>query len=289
MAAPRNRSDNVPLVALVEAEGSEVDFVSHSYTDKRTWYPSSVRVTGEILALDAGTTFASAHPWWIALDRGLVFDEDAYASEQPHGYAVRVYDNGIELTPRAPFASSGGDYTIDHAAGKVTLAQAPQGAVTVDYSYATDSVWVMRPTPGRALRILHAELDVSEDVEMRDAIVVETMGLAEVFAPGLGLPAGTLIPLQTQRYKTYRQIQQHCLGSLVSLPPIGGPTRGTSVAWRPYPFPYRRIQPLRASTGMELRVSLETHAPFTGENATATFYCASMEESALLALVDASP
>lgn len=294
LAQPLNPGDQIPLVALAPREGSETIQCSVNFCDPCTWYIGSQRVTEDVLT-DSGDGLSWQHPGrthWIDMYHGRVFDEDVLCTEVPHGYAVEVTVDDVVKTPRAPFADSGGDYTIDYATGTVTFASSQAGhTVKATYSYADDSRFVLKPSEGRCLDIDYAEVDVSVDVVMNDTICFEVYGYVQVFAPQFWdgydppgpYPTNTLIPLTVTRYKTIRQLKQEAIGVSPKMPALSSTTaRGNNSEWVTLPFRYGALRRLYASRGMELRIRLENNIAFEGDNATGTLYCISRAETEVL-------
>jgi hypothetical protein len=160
----------------------------------------------------------------------------------------------------------------------VTFFSAPGGVVKASYSYANGSVWVMRPSSGKQLKIEQAEAQFSENIVMNDTIRFGAWGVADVFAPQLvpdPIPSGTLIELQVTRYMRLDQIIDEALGSYPVIPAMGGAARGNLQARYGFPFRYGAVRVLTSAALMELRVGLEGDVAYDGERATATFYCSS--------------
>ena len=275
------QSDKAVRVAQVGRLGSEVIYATHNFCDPTTWYSESERATDEVLSDSGdGLSFNSAHANWVDMTHGKVMDEEAIAleNEPGHLYGVAVTVDDVEQAQRAPFAASGGDYDVDYAAGTVTFFSAPGGAVKASYSYEAGSVWVMRPTPGKQLKIEQAEAQFSENIVMNDTIRFGAWGVADYFAPQYvpdPIPSGTLIELQFTRYQRLDQIIDEALGSYPVIPAMGGAARGNLQPRYGFPFRYGAVRVLTSAALMELRVGLEGGTPYGGERATATFYCSS--------------
>lgn len=282
--------------------GSETIYATHNFCDRTTWFNDSVRVVDEVLTETLpGLTFTSAHPNWIDIVSGRILDDDGLSEEQqelhpddPHGYKVIVKANGQTLTARAPFETSGGDYTIDFDAGKVTFLTNRAGqTITASYSYGVGSTFKIAPLPGTILNIEAAEADFSSPIAMTDTIVYAVYGYADVFAPELVanniVPPGTQIELKKSRYKRYPQILTEAIGAYPTLaanaslaehlaldyPEFRSVSRGSKDPRQAVPFRYATVRDLHASAGMELRIWLEHDRVFGGEHATLTFYCTS--------------
>lgn len=271
------QADKAVLVAESGREGTEFIFATHDFADKTTWYGESVRVTGQALSDDgAGTVWSFPHQNLIDLVHGKVYTEEKAVTGAPggHGYAVKVYVDGVEKSPRAPFATSGGFYEVNYALGKVTFYESQAGkTVTADYSYAAGSTWTLKANAGKVVRVEHAEVQFSEDCTFEDTIRMAAWGLVDVFAPELmpGIPSGTKIELRAERYLRMHQMVDGAVGSYPTVAAMGGP-RGMTYPMRGFPFRYGTVMDLNGDAGMELRISLEGNNKFGGERATATFY-----------------
>jgi len=111
-------------------------------------------------------------------------------------------------------------------------------------------------------------------------------GFVEVFAPELWdgydppgpYPAGTRIPLVTQIYARIDQFIDEAIGTQAVIPPVGGAVRGNIKARYCLAFRYGTLRRLSSATGMRLVCGLVSDEPYTGERATATFYCTSRNE-----------
>lgn len=280
--SPLVQADGALDIVQVGRLGAEVIYATHNFCDPTTWYSESLRITYAGLTDSGnGLTFTSGHPNWIDMTHGKVMDEDAVAEESAptHKYGVSIKVNGVVKAQRAPFATEGGDYTVDYVTGSVTFFESQAGqSVQASYSYANGSTWILRPSAGKQLKIEQAEAQFSENLVMNDTIRFGAWGLADVFAPQLvpsPLPPGTLIELQTTRYSRLDQIIDEALGSYPVVPAIGGTSRGNSTARYGFPFRYGSVRVLTSAAGMELRVRLESNMAYGGDRATATFYCSS--------------
>lgn len=287
------QSDGARLVALAPRVGSEVVYTTHNFADKTTWYTESVRVTGETLSTADNLTYTSAHTCWIDLDHGKLFDEDGIREDQaifnpgdPHGYAVKVYVDGVLKTPRAPYAAGGGDYTVDYSAGTVTFSSSQAGTtVTSDYSYAAGSSWIMQPIPGKTLVVEASRVMVTHDFDMdAGTLYREYRGYVEVFAPSLAvsnggaIPDGTRIVLERTNYLTMAQLMAEAHSTVNKLPALGGTQRGTSQDTYGFIFRYGTRKDMPVSTGLQIHVGIDTDTEYSGELAIATFYCTSQDE-----------
>jgi len=265
---PKNIDGN-PLVIQEPRTGSETIYCTHNFCDKTSWYTKSVRVTDEALTGDgAGLVWTSVHTNWINMVSGLIFDEDSYASEVSHGYAVVVKVDGVTKTARAPYATTGGDYTIDYAAGTVTSVSGSWTgmAVLVSYSYATTSEWILAPSAGYVLDVEATEAQFSKNFTFNDFIDFEIW----VYNPA-DLPNKVMYARTT--YKRMVNFIDEALGSYPVIPAVGGADRGTQNEVYGFPFRYGTVRRVQSSIGAELHVKLRNNIVFSGEHATATFYC----------------
>jgi len=249
-------------------DGSGVVIVTYNWCDKCTWYQGSTRKTGQALTLDSGTTYESGFANWIDLTHGRLYREDLVSAD----YLVKVYDDGVELTPREPFATSGGDYTVDYENGKVTLAAAPSGAVTADFSHENGSLFTITPLEGKRLWVEESEVQFSSDIDIKDTIHFQ----AWAYNPA-DLPNKVPVTEKTT-YKTAGDFVDEARGTYPQVPAFGGSTRGLSQPHLVFPFKYLQLKELFYSLGLEIRIWLENDTEFGGERATATFYCTSMDE-----------
>lgn len=263
--------------------GTEVIYGTHNFSDKTTWFGQSIRVVGEEATDDgAGTTWSLVHDFVIDLTHGKIFDENQYVLDQqtensgdPHGYAVVVKVNDVTKTMRAPFATSGGDYEVNYIAGKIVFFASQAGnTVTVDYSYADGSAFIIKPDPDHNIDIEKAKAAWSDNFVMNDSVLFEVWGSAAVFAPLLELPLGTKIPIQTTEYKTLTQLTAEASEYVpFAIPATGGSPRGLSYPQHIIEFRYGTIRRLLSAAGIELHIRLANNTPMGGEYTTATFYC----------------
>lgn len=289
----KKTADDRIRVAIEKSEGSRLTVVSHDWADKTTWAQGSLRVVDEI-ATDSGDhlTYNLAHQNVIDTYHGKLFDEDNLRDSAGNSYRVSVLVNDVTKTEQDPHVGSGGDYTVDYAAGKVIFnaALAPTDVVKVTYYYAASSKIKVIPSAGKRIHIEGVDVQFSTDVVLNDTAVFEMVGAVEVFAPQLvndvnpdyatSFPTGTKIPLATTRYKTMRDFQNECDRSYPSYPAIGGSGwRGLQVSTQVFHWEYVRSVIIESAKGMELHIYLEHDSVFTGEYATSTLYCVSEDET----------
>jgi hypothetical protein len=283
LAQVAKNDDNTALTAVEPRLGTEVIYATHNYSDPTTWFGDSVRVEDEAATDDGdGLSWSLAIDMLIDLTHGKIFDEDAYILDQqaanpgsPHGYAIVVTANGVVKTQRAPFALSGGDYTVDYTAGKIVFSASQAGnTVLVSYSYENGSTFYIVPDAGTNIDIEKAKASWSDDFVMNDTVQFQVWGYAAVFAPQLGLPEGTKIPIQVTAYKTLAQLTAEAAGfAPFAIPAVGGASRGLAQPQHVVEFRYGTLRRLLSAYGIELRVKLENDVPMGGDVTTATFYC----------------
>lgn len=287
-----------PLTVPEPRVGDETIYTTHNFCDKSTWFADSIRETDKVLTSNDGFKWESGDLFWVDMISGRVQDDDGLVDEQktlnpgnPHGYQVIVTVDGVEKTMREPLETTGGDYEVFWEDGYVKSFEDWTGqTVLASYSHATSSTFILEPLPGRDLNIEAAEADFSEDVIMNDAIEYSVYGYAAVFAPQLGLPEGTRIPLSTVKYKRLSQILNEAIGSYPVVGVYGSAIetrnlpqieyrrqqRGLKSFVQSIPFRYATVRGLKSLYGIQLRVKLTHDRAFDGSLATLTFYCTSV-------------
>lgn len=262
----------VPKVAIVNPEAgdgeSSYSLASHNFCDKTTWYTNSVQVTGETATLDTGKTYDVANDYIIDVTHGKLAKEDPKLSS----YAIKVYDNGTELTEHNPIMNVTGDYTVDHANGKITFeaGYTVTGPVTVDYWYATDSEFIIKPPAGKIIKIDHSEIQFSTDINMKP-VYFEYWGNHPVY----GFIKGD--------YDLYKN-----LDNIIDIARRGtGQIAATDTMQNPrsvFPFEYERKEVLRSTaltgvwTSMEIRIKTLDDQVMGGERGTITIYVTEEDE-----------
>ena len=133
--------------------------------------------------------------------------------------------------------------------------------------------------PGKALKLVRAEVQFTTDVVLKDTVIFETFGYVDVFAPQLvnnvnpdyvtSFPSLTRIPINRTTYK----------GALPTYPALGGSGfRGVTQPTVVIQWDYAALLPISSAAGMEVRIYLEHGQPFDGTYATATLYGLSEDE-----------
>jgi hypothetical protein len=276
-----------PRMSVEKPAQSRVTLFSHDWTNSTTWYTTSLFVAGEV-AVDQGahTDYALANKNVIDSFHGKLSGEDFLKDREGRSYRVTVKVNGAAKVEQDPHDGTGGDFTVDYAAGVLHFLAplaplAPTDVVTVDYHRAVDSTFIVAPIAGKILSIDSAEVQFSTDIGITDSVVFQPYGLVDAFAPQLVqagmVPSGTKIPLgDPVVYKTIGDFQNDAWKSYPVYPPIGGPSwRGMTEPMIILDWDYQGATVLSSAGGMEIRIKLQHDKPFTGTFATATFYCIS--------------
>jgi len=246
--------------------GSGLVIVSHNWCDPTSWYTESERITGEVLTTSDSLVFDSAYGNWIDLTHGKIYRENLLAPS----YVPVVYIDGAAADERLPWASSGGDYSINYATGAVTFFASQVGKViTADYSHEDGSLFIVSPAAGKRLWIEYSEVQFSKDIDINAAINFQPWAY---YVPPAKGPASN-----PTTYVTLDNFIEEANGSYPAIPAMGG-TRGFLQDRLTFPFKYQTLKDLRSSIGVEIRVWIDGDAPYGGEYATATFYATSFTE-----------
>lgn len=282
MGVPKT-TDGKPYVSIWPTEGSRTTSMTHNWCDKTTWYTTAVReVNRDCTNQGDSLSYAMPHTWIVDSYHGKLSGEDYIKDANGFSYRVSATVNGMPKTERDPHYGSGGDFEVNYETGTITffVANNPGDTVQATYHRVVDSVWRLRPKAGTVLKISRVEAQFSSDIVLTDSVVFQPKGLASVFAPQLGLPEGTLIPLgNPTKYKTMMDFINEANGAYPLIPASGGPGwRGLPQGVITYPWDYAALTAVPASLGMEIEVKLEHDTPFTGAVSTAAFYCLSEPE-----------
>jgi hypothetical protein len=235
------------VIAHTKESGDCPAISSHNFCDRLSWFGDSVRVTGETLSLQSGTTYGSSHVNWIDMTHGRYYGEDWLGGV----YDPVIYVDGVEQT-------SG--FTIDYAAGTVTFESSPSGAVTADYSYENGSTYYLRPSAGKVLFIEHTEAQFSVDVLINKSVVFEVWGYNPSDIPNK-------MRYKQIKYKNGKDFMNTANKGHV-LPAFSELTKESLV----FPYDYAKMTPLLSSQGIEVRVYIQDHQPYNSELGTVTFY-----------------
>lgn len=290
--------DKRPIVVTEPRVGDETIYTTHNFCDKVTWFADSQRVVNKVLTSSDGYRWDTGDTYIVDMISGRVQDDDGLVEEQqllnpgdPHSYQVIITVDDEEKVMREPLEMAGGDYEVFWEDGYIKSFEDWTGkTVVASYSYATTSTFILEPLPGRDLNIEAAEADFSEDVIMNDGIEYSVYGYSDVFAPQLGLPSGTRIPLSTVKYKRLSQILNEAIGSYPIVTVYGSESETRNLSSAEYrrnqrglksfvqsiPFRYGTVRNLKSSYGLQLRVKLTHDREFSGSLASLTFYCTSV-------------
>jgi hypothetical protein len=279
--------DGRERVTTEKSNSSTITFYSQDWTDKTTWYPSSVISENEVLTNPSSDniTFVTAYANIIDTYHGKITGEDFLKDAASKSYRVSVKVNGVAKTEQDPHLATGGHYTVDYTAGHIVFLSALTSGdvVTCTYHFASNSIFVIAPGAGKQIRLSVVELQFSKDVVINDSVYFQPYGFVESFAPqycttnGGPYPPGTKIPLGNPLvYKTIQDYLNDSKKAYPVYPGIGGSGwRGTTQDSITLDWEYEGEKILRSDQGMEIRVYLQHDAVFGGSFATATFYCRS--------------
>ena len=247
-------------VALYKSEGSSKTFITHDWCDKTTWFQESTKITEETLSLDTGTTYKSStgKTHWIDLVHGKMYDEFNINSDEE--YTVVITDDGVVQTVTT-------DYTIDFAAGSITLTSAPSGVVKATYYYAGSSVYSIIPESGKSLDLEHSEIQFASDAVIDSPICFQIW----VYNP-YDLP--NKVKYRDTKYKNARDYVNSCNLGQGSIPAFADLLTPTIV----FPFNYTTVKTIKSSDGAELRLCIDNDIELTGSFGTCTFYTLSENE-----------
>lgn len=271
-------SKKVPLVSIVETEGSKIVRSMHNWCDKTTWFPKATRVVEEI-ATNPISPLPSAN--WDLVNNsiidayhGKIADEDSLLDEENNSYRVSVLVDDVLKTERDPHVGSGGDYQVDYQNGQIQFfsAIADSSVVKVTYHYATESDYILRPYPTTRIVLTGAKLRIATDVPMQDSFHFEFWGDVGAGMQLLGPP---------KVYKTRHDLENDCdtiryFGDSFDLTGSGWRDR-TKGFWQ-LEWYYKRKFELLSSLSMELRIYAKNHVEHSGSFAHVTLYGVSEDE-----------
>lgn len=287
ITTPKTGLDGIPLFLMRKPDAPKLTLITPNWCDKTTWYTGSIYAEDEV-ATDSGDhqTYNLSHQNVIDTYHGKITFEDFLKDSEGRSYRVVVKVDDVEKTEQDPHVGSGGDFTVDYAAGTVTFAQALAGTevVKVTHHYADTSVFIIAPDAGKKLLVEKVEVQFSSNIEMTDTFLFQAYGLVDVFAPQLmpGIPSGTKIPLgDPLKYKTLGDLLNDSNHAYPAYPAVGG-SNWRAMPQAAYIFSWDYdvgMTLLSSSYGMEIRVSLEHDSVCGGSFATAAFYCTSEDEA----------
>lgn len=266
----------IQKVSFYEPEGDGATIVTHSFSDKSSWFGGSVQVVNDTLVLDSGNTFKSTNgkTHWIDMTHGRCYDEDNLMLQNANKWALKVYVDGVLKQENLQYVAVEGDaastlikdYTVDYTSGKITFNQSQSGVITADYSYATNSYFIIKPKAGKILSIKVAEVQFSANTVLQAPFCFEVW--ATINHPQAGVIT-VPVPGTKVVYKNFKDFISACNQGQGIIPKVGGVlTQDVHV----FPFDYARPKPIKASQNVEIRVYCMNHLPTLGEFATATFY-----------------
>ena len=286
----RTGSDGSPLFVTRKPDAPKLTLITPNWCDRTTWYENSVYVEDEV-AEDSGDhqTYNLAHQNVIDTYHGKITFEDVLKDSEGRSYRVGVKVNDVEKTEQDPHVGSGGDFTVNYAAGTVTFTSPLAGTETVKvtHHYADGSTFTIAPAAGKKLLVEKVEVQFSANIEMLDTFLFQAYGLVDVFAPQMmeppwNIPSGTKIPLEDPlKYKTLGDLLNDSNHAYPAYPAVGG-SNWRALKQAAYIFSWNYdvgATMLFASYGMEIRVSLEHDTVCGGAFATAAFYCTSEDEA----------
>lgn len=266
-------------VSMHPSEDPGTTLYSPNWCEPTTWYPASTRVVQEQLT-NEGANVTYVIPNWtdkmhiVDTYHGKITKEDYLKDADGHSYRVDVTVNDVSKTEQDPHVGTGGDFIVNYDMGRVTFLSSLQGSDVVKMTYhkvdrtagdGSASLWKVSPSPGKALEIVKVEVQFSADIDIKDSVV---------FQPRAGgYPYGDALI-----YKTMWDFYNSANGCFPELPALGG-TGWRGVLHKVYSFPwmYQSVTRLDSSVLGEIDIYLQHDEPLGGENATATFYCLSME------------
>jgi hypothetical protein len=238
-------SEGRPEVVTRNPLGTTQSFPSHNFCDPTTWFMGSTEVTGETATLARPGFYVLAHKKVIDVTHGKI----AFETPTLNSYKAVVYDNGVELV-------EGQDYTINYDMGVLVLdgSYTANGAITVDYHYASSSTY--RVTPDQAKGKLHlkrAEVQFSGDIRMKP---IEQ----NILAGGFKVES-----LLFKNLDNFVDVGRQGTGTIE---PVDTIKTGRWV----FPFIYEPAIVLDPAFGMQLEFVLPAHEAMGGERGTVTIY-----------------
>jgi len=256
-----NKNQLGHLRVTVEPRITDVEYIltTHNFCDKTTWYTASSRITDEVLSTSDNLKFTSINQNWIDLSNGKVLREELI---QPY-FPIMVTVDGVSKVEST--IDVDGDFIVNYADGYIEFNEPTTGQVLASYNIPNSSVWVLNPPAGKYLRIEHAEIQISSDLEYNDTIIFEVL-------TGVVNNVGTVKAGRRMVYKSFGQIVDEAIGSYPLIPAIAGP-RGTANSIIGFPFRFGEAVLLDSSKNEQLKIYLLRNNVFGGTRATITFYC----------------
>lgn len=259
--------------------GTERYFYVPNLCDPCCWYQAATEVLGETLTNSGDDqTYTSAHAFWIDLTHGRVFREDDVPDRADYIPVIEV-DAGAGFVAKVEnsWGLTDHDYGVDYDTGTVTFNAplAPTDVVrAVRYYYGQDSTFTIGPEPGKRLKVLYTEVQLTADVQMNANLRFEVL----VYNP---FDPPNRIVYKAEVYKRLFDFFQESTGPFPTIQAFGGAPgnpRGIGSPIITIPFNYQAYRDLKSSQGTQLRISIEGNVPMSGEFANATFYCLTENE-----------
>jgi hypothetical protein len=282
-----------PPVVSSRPISEQLYIVSHSWSDKTTWWQQSAKSTQEVLERDGtdGRIYHSDNTDWIDVTHGKIYLEDwiaAYGnrSQDFSDYHIVVTVDDVEKTEATidsdAWPDSDGDYVVDYDIGDIKFDVDPGASAVIKATYysvdttkdaSLQSRFTILPPSGCLIRIEKAEAQFSNGISMNDTLV------SSAYAP-LG-PGYSMIEIPNSRtaYKGFMDYLNEAQGNYPIVPAnfVTG-ARGISVDMIQIPWNWLGVKVLKASQGAEVRMRLENGNVFTNGICSCTFYCTIEEE-----------
>jgi len=252
--------------------GSSLEIATHNFADKTTWYNDSSRVIDEIPVYVDGYRYELNNEYLIDLYHGKLHNEDNIIK---NGYSIDVIVDGylqIQYTQFEPSIDYC-DFTVNYIDGYIDFLKNQTGSdITISYSYAVGSTWVLKPSDGKVIDIEKSEIQMSSNVVFNDAINFDIWAYNTHDLPNK-------VPVKKTVYKSISNLTDEAQGSYPVVPPIGGKyPYGSEYETVSFKFNYSTLRQLYSSMGLELRICTKNNRELVGEKATATFYCTIVDE-----------
>jgi len=276
-------SDNFIRVVEEPREGDAKNFYSPNMADQTTWHEGCTEINDFELT-DSGdlTTWNtnSTHPGpWIDLYHGKMFKENDILAANPTCEVKVEVDAGgvgtwVEKDQNVFGDTATGDCNIDYANGTVAFNSALTSGDKVRASFCkspSSMTWTLAPDSGKRLKLMYAEAQFTNDIEMKADIVYETWAYNPYDLPNK-------IKIGEVRYKTISDFIYETTGSYPTVPGFGG-TGPRGLANKDiiiFPFDYSTARDIKSSQGVEIRI--KTAKIHTGTMMTSTLYCLQEDE-----------
>jgi hypothetical protein len=266
-AQPVSVTNSSLTVNAMPPSGMKSNQISQNWCDKTTWWYSATHVSDE-----TATTVDPERKVWSLAHQNVI---DTYhgkltGEEALPDYLVVVKVGGVTKGEQDPHYGTGGDYTVNYAAGTITFLSAVPGGTdpVVSYYHETGSTWIISPAAGEVWKLKGAESQFSDDVDMTDSMVYE------VWAYDPNDPPNKMMVAFPDYYKTMSDFVNDANKAYPTIPAFGSPTnwRASKRPITVFAWDFQTTTPLVSSWGMELRVRLEHDTPYAGTFATGTFY-----------------